>query len=505
MVEPNSEKVTIIYDLESTWEIDLVTKDLFGDYDVNFIGIKTGDFLTPEKFSHENLIPVVVCFTSNTIAFDDIKNFCAFVKPKIIVHFSDEGGGKEIYNELRHYADVVLRQYNHSHYAKHPNVLTIPLGYNGSMLNDYNGKILLSSKRPITLSFVGDLNKSTRVQDCKTVARLWKMPYVVNNMPPSEMREIYIQSVFVPSFRGYFSLDCFRLYEASICGCIPIVVGSAVEIQETFKHLSPSPPWIIKETWDEAIIEAKFLMNNENLLNERQKKVKDWFNCVIVNLRFLVGCVLNNLYFKKFYSQEGQDRWLMWKVFRGQNTGYFVDIGAHDGVTYNNTKAFEDLGWQGVCIEPLPSAFEKLKKNRKCELLNIGLANEDREDMEFLQIEDAPEMLSGIVQFYDDRHKLRIEEEISRHGGSKKIIKVKCKKFSDVVEAENIDYVSIDVEGAEWEILKSIDFSRHTIKCFSVERNYDSVEANEIDKLLKEKGYHHEMTIGHDCIYVRKG
>ena len=64
----------------------------------------------------------------------------------------------------------------------------------------------------------------------------------------------------------------------------------------------------------------------------------------------------------KFYSQFNQDNYVFNKFFKNNQNGFFLDIGEHDGVTGNNTKFFEDLGWSGVCIEPIPSVFEELKK-----------------------------------------------------------------------------------------------------------------------------------------------
>src|SRR5260221_7249446 len=66
-----------------------------------------------------------------------------------------------------------------------------------------------------------------------------------------------------------------------------------------------------------------------------------------------------------YYSQCGQDQFLYENFFRTKREGVFVDIGAHDGIFYSNTKFFEELGWQGLCIEPIPEVFEQLKKNRK--------------------------------------------------------------------------------------------------------------------------------------------
>ena len=62
----------------------------------------------------------------------------------------------------------------------------------------------------------------------------------------------------------------------------------------------------------------------------------------------------------KFYSQFEQDKFVYENFFINKNKGYFVDIGAHDGVTFSNSKFFEELEWDGVCIEPNPKVFSIL-------------------------------------------------------------------------------------------------------------------------------------------------
>ena len=67
------------------------------------------------------------------------------------------------------------------------------------------------------------------------------------------------------------------------------------------------------------------------------------------------------------YSQYGQDVYLINSIFPDRINGYFVDVGAYDGITLSNTFILEKhLGWSGICIEPNPEAFEKLRANRSC-------------------------------------------------------------------------------------------------------------------------------------------
>lgn len=201
----------------------------------------------------------------------------------------------------------------------------------------------------------------------------------------------------------------------------------------------------------------------------------------------------------KYYSQYGQDEFLVKEVFPNKNNGYYVDIGAHDGISLSNTKKLEELGWDGVCIEPNPKKFEELVKNRKCLCYDVAFSNKNK-ILDFLCIEGYSEMLSGIIDNYDFRHLQRIDNEIQYYGGEKKIIKVLSAKFSDVIEQEYIDYVSIDVEGSELDILRSINFDKHDIKCLSIENAYNS---DELNTFLLDRGYSIINSTGCDNFFIK--
>ncbi len=212
-----------------------------------------------------------------------------------------------------------------------------------------------------------------------------------------------------------------------------------------------------------------------------------------------------NLLCKGYFSQPsvGQDNYLNEHIFKGKKNGIFVDIGAHDGITHSNTYFFEkELHWTGICIEPLPIVFEKLKQNRKSILVNgcIGLQSGESP---FLMVEGYPEMLSGLQETYDPRHLDRLHAEIAQYGGSYTIALVKVYLLMDLLklhEITHIDYLSIDTEGSEFAILKTIDFDRVTIDVLSIENNYKD-EA--IRRFLSGYGFSLVAVLGNqDEIYV---
>lgn len=193
-----------------------------------------------------------------------------------------------------------------------------------------------------------------------------------------------------------------------------------------------------------------------------------------------------------FHSQYNQDEFLETNIFKGFKNGFFVDVGAHDGKSLNNTLFFEENNnWTGINIEPIKSVFEKLIINRpNCINLNVAVCNNDGET-EFICNTGYTEMLSGIKDVYDSRHKQRLEYENRRYNSSTNIINVKTNKLQTICNEHNIshiNYLSIDVEGAEFEVIKSIDFNKIFIDIIGFENNYNDISVP-IVKYLEERNY----------------
>jgi FkbM family methyltransferase len=203
----------------------------------------------------------------------------------------------------------------------------------------------------------------------------------------------------------------------------------------------------------------------------------------------------------KFYSQIGQDRYLFNHYFAGRCGLTFVDIGAYDGETFSNTLFFEEtLGWTGLCIEPLPDAFEKLQKRRRATCIRTAIADYEGKG-QFLEVQarGTEAMLSGLAEQYEAQHK----ERLAREATSIRKISVPVRRLDALLEEagiRRIDYCSIDTEGAEHLILSSIDPDKYEIGILSVENNYKNPR---ISDLLEGRGYRREKVFhGYDELYV---
>lgn len=190
-----------------------------------------------------------------------------------------------------------------------------------------------------------------------------------------------------------------------------------------------------------------------------------------------------------FYSQFNQDRLINY-LFAGKKEGIFLDIGANDGIVLSNTYFFEkEKAWTGVCIEPHPDIFKQLQSNRNCFLENCCITDTDG-CVTFRKVSGAANMFSGIVDFMDEVHCKRIEKRIKEWGGSYEDIRVESREINSILDKYSItqiDYCSIDTEGAELQIIQSIDFDKINIKVFSVE-NFRKKDKS-VGAFLKQKKY----------------
>lgn len=206
----------------------------------------------------------------------------------------------------------------------------------------------------------------------------------------------------------------------------------------------------------------------------------------------------------KFYSQHKQDEFVYNKFFKNKKDGVFLEIGAYDGVALSNTYFFEkELGWKGICVEPQQKQYDLLVKNRKCICVNGCIADFTGKGL-FLEIDGYATMLSGLVNKYDTKHMERINHEISTMGGSKKEVEVDCYMLSDLLNQnliKKVDFCSIDVEGAELDILKTIDFKNFDFDTLSIENNTGT---SEIRNFMKQKGYEVVKVLGCDEIYRKE-
>lgn len=179
----------------------------------------------------------------------------------------------------------------------------------------------------------------------------------------------------------------------------------------------------------------------------------------------------------RFYSQYGQDKYIYREFFNKKTHGVFVEVGADDGIDRSNTYFFEtEMEWTGLCVEPSPTRFVALRQNRNCYCENCCVYNYDG-IVDFFDIIGCGKGLSGIINEYNKEHNKRINKELAAFGSDKSIshkISVPCFTLDTLLrkyQIHKIDFCSIDTEGSELNILKTIDFNKFDFDIIMVENN----------------------------------
>lgn len=185
------------------------------------------------------------------------------------------------------------------------------------------------------------------------------------------------------------------------------------------------------------------------------------------------------------FSQIGQDVRVV-DFYNKKENGYFIEIGASDGIHFSNTYLLEtQYNWKGICCEPIPRQFEKLTVNRPKSLCCNRAVYGTRDNIIEFDIANNYDLLSGISE-YIDRHKSSVDE-------NKTTIQIKTITLLDILDKANaprfIEYMSLDTEGSEYEILKNFNFEKYIFGLIDVEHNYIEPRRTHIKDLLLYNGY----------------
>lgn len=179
-------------------------------------------------------------------------------------------------------------------------------------------------------------------------------------------------------------------------------------------------------------------------------------------------------------------------IYLTKKNGFYVELGAHDGITQSNTKHLELFkGWRGVLIEPSPINYRKLKINRgkRNTLFNLACVSDDFHS-------------SHITMKYSNLMSITLEgeseildrEEYATSGrqywdGEIHNFEAVAETLTNILDAafapNEIDFLSLDVEGSEIEVLKGLDFDRYSFAYILVE----TTNFMKINQLLTKKNY----------------
>lgn len=185
-------------------------------------------------------------------------------------------------------------------------------------------------------------------------------------------------------------------------------------------------------------------------------------------------------------SQLGQDLWVLERTGYKRD-GFFVEFGATDGVLLSNTFVLEKhFGWNGLLAEPNPEYFAELQKNRSSKTLDTCIAGRTGDEVEFVMADE----FGGIKEYIGrDRHAHRRASYAELPEALLTLTTLSLDDFLKQNKApKRIDYISVDTEGNELDILSAFPFESWDVRMWSVEHNFTE-DREKIFELMSSYGY----------------
>ncbi len=189
------------------------------------------------------------------------------------------------------------------------------------------------------------------------------------------------------------------------------------------------------------------------------------------------------------YSEIGQDKWVLFRMFPDTRDGYFLDVGSGHGTIGSNTKALEERGWRGICVDPFPSHME----DRRCAMVREVVSNASGQVIRF----HTHEGLGGIEDTLG-----KWKEEASKSP----VVELTTVTLGEVLAREHapafIHFMSVDIEGAELQALQGIPFDRYQFGAMAIEHNEEEPKRTNILNFLASKGYRRVRSYKQDDFFA---
>lgn len=240
-------------------------------------------------------------------------------------------------------------------------------------------------------------------------------------------------------------------------------------------------------------------MKKESFFFKLSKK-----NFLFKKLYFLYNIYVRNYKHLNKSSQFGEDDYIL-DLFEKEYKGFYLDIGCYHPTKHNNTYKMYKQGWRGINVDLNQFTIDLFNFLRSKDI-NINSAisgSEEKKEMYFIdELNTQNTLEKNHLEFLKKHHSVK-DNEIN-------IIPIKTIKLDKILEQynfKNIDFMNIDIEGHEINVLKSLDFNKYLIKTICIEmidHNSLSKEQNEkIKILLNQKGYLFLKKIGFNYFFKK--
>lgn len=188
-------------------------------------------------------------------------------------------------------------------------------------------------------------------------------------------------------------------------------------------------------------------------------------------------------------GQLGQDLFALWAT-AFMREGYFVEFGAANGIDHSNTLLLErSFAWKGILVEPAKAWHGELHQNRRCVIDTRCVWDRSGQQLPFTEATDTS--LSTISDYVTvDGHRQHRRDSVA--------YLVETISLNDLLEEHSaptrIDFMSVDTEGTEFEILNAFDFNRYHVRLVAVEHAYDRSRRDPVCELLQSQGFSRVLT-----------
>ena len=188
-------------------------------------------------------------------------------------------------------------------------------------------------------------------------------------------------------------------------------------------------------------------------------------------------------------SEIGQDKWVIVKMFPGVTNGYFLDVGSGHGTIGSNTKALEEIGWTGICVDPFHTHME----GRTCLMVKEVVSSEPGKTVKF----HTHAGLGGIADTLG-----KWKEEASK-SPAVELTTVTLGQILERAKAPTfIHFLSLDIEGAELDALRGVDLNTYRFGAMAIEHNEEEPKRTDILNHLRKYGYERVHTYRQDDFFA---
>jgi FkbM family methyltransferase len=208
-----------------------------------------------------------------------------------------------------------------------------------------------------------------------------------------------------------------------------------------------------------------------------------------IALRYLLSCVTWDQWAVRSWSQEGEDQ-ILRRIFERKKNGFYVDIGAHHPKRFSNTFLFYKQGWHGINIDAMPGSMRAFQKTRPRDInLELGIG-EEQSTLDYF-VFNEPALNSFSRDLSEKEHASDSVYLINE------VIKLNVLPLSELLkqylpDGQNIDFMSVDVEGLDLQVLKSNDWKKYRPSYVLAEvlgSSLREIDKSEIGQFMFDNGY----------------